>query len=219
MNKMKENSSLEEEAATKSGTFTSARVAPGAPPYDPRASAEPPSASQASIPLRKFFKSERGRAPRQPQTRASYNCWTDGKTRRKTQNKTQNKTKAKKESSKKAKVTKVIMPVSDEDEDGPPPLMKPTKPVKPKLSAPPVPVFNGNLSSPPFPSKKFAPSPSTSNGNISAEAATGSRKKPSAGKSPDHSPPPLQLIDLSDSDELEPRTGFVSPHQVGFQVN
>ena len=44
------------------------------------------------------------------------------------------------------------------------------------------------------------------------------RKKP-AGNSPDHSPPSLQLIDLSGCDDLEPRTGLVSPHQVGYQVN
>ena len=61
---------------------------------------------------------------------------------------------------------------------------------KPPLP-PPIPVFNGNVE------------------NISSDHITKAE-----GKSP------LQLIDLSGSDDIqEPRSGIVSPHQVGFQVN
>ena len=61
---------------------------------------------------------------------------------------------------------------------------------KPPLP-PPTPVFNGNVE------------------NVSSDHITKAE-----GKSP------LQLIDLSGCDDIqEPRSGIVSPHQVGFQVN
>ena len=208
---MKEDSSREDEAAAKSGTFTAARLSA---PYDPRASAKIPEKTSVSIKPRKFFKSDRSMNP----SRASYS-W---------HGKSQVKVKTNKESLKKTKLPKIKLPFSNDedclptslksaktkpafvpkvdDKDFLPPLVKPTK------TKPPIPVFNGNLSSPPLPSLV---STSSLNGNSSSDAA---KKKPPGGKSPDPSPP-LQLIDLSGCDDQEPRTGFVSPHQVGFQVN
>ena len=221
MTKMKEDSSREDEAAAKSGTFTSARLSTTpAGPYDPRAmaSAEIPGKASVSIQPKRFFKSDRSRNPWQSR---DFMPW---------HGKSQIRVKTNKESSKKAKVTKIKLPFStdevclksakikppfvpkDDYEDflSMPSLLKATK-TKPPVSTPPIPVFNGNLSSPPFSSLA---STSSLNGNISSDA---SKKKPPGGKSPDPSPP-LQLIDLSGCDDQEPRSGFVSPHQVGFQV-
>ena len=78
---------------------------------------------------------------------------------------------------------------------------------KPAFVSPRVPFSNGNCSSANS-SKKVAPPSSRDNGNISADADV---KKPS-GNSPD------QLMDLSGCDDQKPRSGFVLPHLVGFQV-
>ena len=197
---MKENSSREDEAAAKSGTFTSARLTPAASPYDPRAIAQIPSQAPTPIGQRKFFKNK-DMAEQRSNSKALSSLYYPWKT-------------DKKPLVKAKKVTKTKPPVSN-DKDRLPPLLKNTITKPP----PPVPVFNGNFPPPSFPSQKVAPTPSTSgfNGNNSADAADDGLKKPA--RISQEPPPPLELIDLSGSEEQEPRSGFVSPHQVGFQVN
>ena len=184
---MKENSSREDEAAAKSGTFTSARLTPAASPYDPRAIAQNPSQAPTPIGQRKFFKNKE-MAEQRSNSKALSSLYYPWKT-------------DKKPLVKAKKVTKTKPPVSN-DKDRLPPLLKNTNTKPP----PPVPVFNGNFPPPSFPSQKVAPPPSTSGLNKPARSS----REPS---------PPLELIDLSGSEDQEPRSGFVSPHQVGFQVN
>ena len=190
---MKENSSQEEEAAAKSGTFTAARLTPAVHSYDPRAIAQIP--GQASIKPNKFFKDKGKREDRKSHVLSyDYISWRNNRT-------FLSKAKVK-------KPVKITRPFSN-DEDYLPPLLKTTKRKPPQ--APPVPVFNGNLPSLPFASEKVVPSPSASvsNGNISPEAAAA---RPSGNS--------REVMDLSDGDgdNQEPRSGLVSPHQVGFQV-
>ena len=184
---MKEASRREDEAAAKSGTFTSARLA-GQASYDPRELAKTPSQAPTIGP-KKFFKNkELADGRKRKLASICRGSWLE-----RSKPKPQYRVNKKESAKKKARTIKLPTP-----DDKLPPL---------SFVSPRVPFSNGNCSSA-ISSKKVAPPSSRLNGNISPDADV---KQPS-GKSPD------QLIDLSDCDDQEPRSGFVLPHQVGFQV-
>ena len=185
---MKEASRREDEAAAKSGTFTSARLA-GQASYDPRELAQTPSEA-ATIKPKKFFKNQELAEERKRNLASICRGSWLGRSKPHPQYRVNKKESAKK----KARTIKLPTPPDNKL----PPL---------SFVSPRVPFSNGNCSSAII-SKKVAPTSACDNGNISADADV---KRPS-GNSPD------QLIDLSGCDDQEPRSGFVLPHQVGFQV-
>ena len=176
---MKEASRREDEAAAKSGTFTSARLA-GQASYDPRELAQTPSQA-ATIKPKNFFKyKELAEESKRNLASICRGSWLE-------RSKPHPQYRVNKKKSDQKYQNNKLLPLS--------------------FVSPRVPFSNGNCSSA-LSSKKVAPPSSRDNGNISSDADV---KSPS-GNSPD------QLIDLSGSDDKEPRSGFVLPHLVGFQV-